>query len=232
MRPGCNAMLKDYSEVEDNAISIDRFLRDNCKTRIKPTLLRDVKTEALLVFARTALERYFFQIEEKECHLSVGTQADTAYVYDTLRELRDKLQECVVNVDYLLTLVKYSEKYPHLKKLAKYEEPLRDYYNAMAQKVVNHFSNKPSFIPEFLVICILSHWIVEEEKSVHLYPFLYDIDFGLLIDKFEAHRQYFEQNNDGIIADMHNVSVSIVEKLKNKKYKANSSRVSKTRKKK
>ena len=35
----------------------------NCTARIKPSLLRDVKTEALLVFVRTALERYFEQIE-------------------------------------------------------------------------------------------------------------------------------------------------------------------------
>lgn len=225
-------MLKDHSEVEDNAQAIDRFLADNCKKRIKPAILRDVKTEALLVFARTALERYFTLVEEKECSLVIGTQEDTAYVYTVLLDLRDKLQECVVNVDYLLTLTKYSDKYPHIKRLAKYEEPLRDYYNAMAQKVVNHFSDRPSFIPEFLVICILSHWVVEEEKSVHLYPFLKEIDFVLLIDKFEANRNSFEQNNEDIIADMHSVAVSIVEKLKNKKYKVNSGRVSKTRKKK
>lgn len=225
-------MLQDFSAVEDNALSIDNFLKDNCKNRVKPTILRDVKTEALLVFARTALERYFYQVEESACDLSVGMKADTEYVYDTLKGLRDKLQECVVNVDYLITLAKYANKYPHLKKLAKYEEPLKEYYNAMAQKVVSHFSDKPSFIPEFLVICILSHWILEEEKSVHLYPFLKEIDFSLLIDKFETNREYFEQNNEGIIEDMHNVSVSIVEKLKEKKYKANPKRVSKVRSKK
>ena len=224
-------MLKDCSMVEDNAISINSFLKDNCKNRVKPAILRDVKTEALLVFARTALERYFFQVEESEYDLSVGMKADTEYVYDTLRILRDKLQESVVNVDYLMTLAKYADKYPHLKRLAKYEEPLRDYYNAMAQKVSSHFSNKPSFIPEFLVICVLSHWILEEEKSVDLYPFLKEIDFALLIDKFETNREYFEQNDNGIIEDIHNVSVRIVEKLKEKKYKANTGRVSKTRKK-
>lgn len=33
----------------------------SCKNRIKPLLLRDVKTEALLVFVRTTLEDYFNQ---------------------------------------------------------------------------------------------------------------------------------------------------------------------------
>jgi hypothetical protein len=34
----------------------------SCKNRIKPLLLRDVKTEALLVFVRTTLEDYFIRL--------------------------------------------------------------------------------------------------------------------------------------------------------------------------
>ena len=33
------------------------------KNRIKPKLLRDIKTEALLVFIRTTLEQNFYEIE-------------------------------------------------------------------------------------------------------------------------------------------------------------------------
>ena len=35
----------------------------NCKNRVKPRLLRDVKTEALLVFIRTTLEQSLYQID-------------------------------------------------------------------------------------------------------------------------------------------------------------------------
>ena len=42
---------------------------NNCKNRVKPKLLREQKTEALLVFIRTTLEQYFkdlhYDIEEK-----------------------------------------------------------------------------------------------------------------------------------------------------------------------
>ena len=41
----------------------DIVLNTNCKNRIKPKLIRDVKTEALLVFARTALERFFAKMK-------------------------------------------------------------------------------------------------------------------------------------------------------------------------
>ena len=37
----------------------------NCPNRIKPKLLREQKTEALLVFIRTTLEQSFKEIKEK-----------------------------------------------------------------------------------------------------------------------------------------------------------------------
>ncbi len=225
-------MLIDNSLAESKNIEIDHIVSDNCKKRIKPTMLRDVKTEALLVFARTALERFFLNLDEKNLHPTVGTDANTSYVYNTLRDLRDKLQECVVNVDYLINLVQSAKKYPELGKLAKYEEPLISYYDVMAHKVANYFSDKPAYLPEFLIICTLSHWILEEEKSIKMYPFLKDIDFTLLIDIFETYRHEFEKDDECIITDIHNVSLAIVEKLKTKKYKVNKQRVSKTRKKK
>lgn len=226
-------MLNNFSAPENDTIdSIENFLKFNAKNRIRPTLLRDVKTEALLVFVRTALERYFLQMEECDYKPSMGTQEDTTYVYGTLTALRDKLQESVVNADYLITVVKSAEKYPSFRQIAKYEAPLISYYNAMAQKVANHFYNKFASLPEFLVICVLSHWILEEEKSIHLYPFLKDIDFMSLIDKFEMNRENFQKNNECIISDIHAVAVDIVEKLKEKKFKVSSDRISKTRKKK
>ncbi len=40
-----------------------------CRNRVKPKL-RDIKTEALLVFVRTTLEDYFYQIEKGSCFLN------------------------------------------------------------------------------------------------------------------------------------------------------------------
>lgn len=225
-------MLIDNSLAESKHLEIGHIISENCKNRIKPMMLRDVKTEALLVFARTALERFFENLDENNLQPFIGTEADTAYIYTTLRDLSQRLQECVVNVDYLINLVQSAKTYPELRRLAKHEEPLIAYYDVMAHKVANYFSDKPAYIPEFLIICTLSHWILEEEKSVALYPFLKEIDFALLIDTFETYRHEFEKENVCLITDIHNVSLVIVEKLKNKKYKANKQRASKTRKKK
>ena len=35
-----------------------------CSNRIKPKLLRDIKTEALLAFIRTTLEEYFKELDK------------------------------------------------------------------------------------------------------------------------------------------------------------------------
>jgi len=224
-------MLKNII-VEEHTKNISGIeMTKTCPHRIKPTMLNGVKTEALLVFARTALERYFLYIEEQKYTPEVGDTQDTKYVYNTLLELKNNLQEFVVNADYLISIVQGAKVNLELKKIAKYEEPLINYYDVMARTVSDYYLNKPAYIPEFLVVCVLSHWILEEEKSVELYPFLKDIDFTLLISKFELNRSTFKTDDACTIADTFKVSDKIIERLKKIKYKANKERISKTRKK-
>lgn len=211
---------------------INKLINDNCTNRIKSVLLTDVKTEAILVFSRTALERYFAQIDEVGFKATVGEDSDTSYVYGTLRKLLKNLQESVVNVDYFIKLAQESKKSPQLKELAKFEDPLISYYDVMAKEVAKYYAGKTAYLPEFLIICVLSNWLLEEEKSVNQYPFLKDIDFLELMSKFESNRKFFEQEDKCTIAEIHEVSSLIVEKLKNKKYKVQNKRISKARKKK
>lgn len=224
-------MLRNLA-IDDSIKEIEKQkINNSCENRIKPTMLSGVKTEAILVFARTALERYFIHIKELKYTPKVGSEEDTEYVYKTLLGLKNYLQECVVNADYLISLVQGAKVNAKLRQLAKHEEPLMNYYDTMAHKVSTHYLNKPAYIPEFLVICVLANWIVEEEKSIDLYPYLQTIDFEQLISKFELNREEFEKDNECIISDILSVSNTIVEKLKNTKYKVNKERISKTRKK-
>ena len=213
------------------AIPTNNYLSDNCTNRIKPSLLRDVKTEALLVFARTALERYFAEFGEANMQTVMGENKEFSYVYTTLGKLLTHLQESVVNVDYLINLAQVENTHPAFKALSKQEEPLVGYYNIMAQKVRNHYAGKPAYLPELLVVCVLGEWILGEEKSTHIYPFLNDIDFLELIGKFEDHRKHFYRDDECKISEIHELSLKITEKLKNHKYKVNKSRVSKARRK-
>jgi hypothetical protein len=210
------------------------MIQDNCtKKRIKPRLLRDVKTEALLVFSRTALERFFERVDNNDWQPIVGTDDETIYIYDTLRGLKDQLQECVVNVDYLINLVQSAKKYPELRSLAKFEEPLIVYYDVLAKKVeVNIPTDQIWWIPELVVVCTLSHWVLENERSTVLYPFLKEIDYTTLIEKFELYGKNLDGEKKDIVINMHKIAVELIEKLEKTKYKVNKARVSKTRKKK
>ncbi len=211
---------------------INNFISNNCRNRVRPTMLRDVKTEALLVFCRTALERYFAKIDEAEYKATVGTDADTTYVYETLRDLLANLQDSVVNVDYFLDLVGLSKQHSMFRQLAKSEEPLINYYDVMAKVIRDHYEDKPAYLPEFLVVCVLDNWIAGEERSIELYPFLKNIDFLELMSKFEENRKYFEKEDECMVKELHQLSDKVTLNLKSYKYKANKTRISKTRKKK
>lgn len=205
------------------------IINTNCKNRIKPNLIRDMKTEALLVFARTALERFFKKNKNDIIH-NLGTIEDTKFVYESLWNLKLKLEDTVVNVEYLIDLVNSSKVQPELQRLAKYEEPLMVYYDAMAKRIEFHIPEEKVFMPEFLVLCTLSHWVVEEEKSISLYPFLSEFDYLKLIEKFELSSLSNIDDKQNVM-EIHRISTDLIETLKRTKYRFNRSRISKTRKK-
>ena len=206
-------------------------IKQNCSNRIKPKLLREQKTEALLVFIRTTLEQSFEQIDTQGYQVQIGSDEDTQYIYDILRELKDSLKECVVNSSYLRSLVSTSHKNQVLKMLAKKEEPLMVYYDAIVKGIEINLVNGTKWIPELMVISLLSEWVIEEEKSIHLYPFLGKIDYIDLIDKFDNTKFTIDKNKKDVIMNMYRISADLIKRLKNTTYKMNINRKSKSRKK-
>ncbi len=204
------------------------LLNNSCKNRIRPTFGRDVKTEALLVFVRTALERGFKRVDEDNFKTKVGNEEDTKYVYNNLRRLNSQLNKCVVNADYLLSVMQNAKTNPKFKATAKKEEPLILYYDALAKRIDFHSKTQKIFVPELIILCMLSQWINEEDKSIALYPFLKEYNFLLLIEKYELNSKNEQKKT---MLDMFRISADLVNILNNTKYKYNKERVSKTRKK-
>jgi hypothetical protein len=204
------------------------LLNNNCKTRIRPTFGRDVKTEGLLVFVRTALEKGFKRVDDENFKPKVGNKEDTKYVYNNLRRLSNQLKECVVNADYLLSVMQNAKTNPNLQSTAKNEEPLILYYDALAKRIDFHSKTQKIFVPELIVLCMLSQWINEEDKSIALYPFLKEYNFLLLIEKYELNSKNEQKKT---MLEMFRIASDLVNILNNSKYKYNKERVSKTRKK-
>lgn len=186
----------------------------NCPNRIKPKLLREQKTEALLVFIRTTLEQSFDKIEQENFYLEIGTPEDTKYIYDILKDLRDKLKECVVNSSYLQSIIANSGKNAVFSMLANKERPLMIYYDSIVKEIEINLSNGTQWIPELMVISLLSQWILEEEKSVYLYPFLKDINYIELIDIYDKSKQNEDENKKEVVMNMYRLSTKLIEKLK------------------
>ena len=190
-----------------------------CKNRIKPLLLRDVKTEALLVFIRTTLEDYFKQIENSSYYFELGSKEDNQFVFNELKKLLEKLQDTVINSSYLRSLIENAPKYPSLKVLAKREEPLMVYYDSLVKTIERLLKDGNSWIPELIVIALLSEWIIEEEKSTYFYPFLNDINYLDLLSRYDNAKIGLDKDKKEIMLNMYKISSTLIEKLKNTKYK-------------
>ena len=195
-----------------------------CKNRVKPKLLRDVKTEALLVFIRTTLEQSFYQIDNVGYNFLLGNDEDNEYVYSTLKKLLIQLEDTVINSSYLRSLIENSHKNATLKVLAKKEEPLMVYYDTLVKTIESSLPNGSSWIPELVVVSLLSEWIIEEEKSTYFYPFLKDLDYMDLINRYDHCKKDLDDEKKEIIMSMYKISSKLIDKLKKVEYKMNTNR--------
>lgn len=193
-----------------------------CRNRVKPKLLRDIKTEALLVFVRTTLEDYFYQIEKGSYFFKLSNEEDMKYVHNNLRKLLDYLEDSVINSSYLRSLIENANKNASLRLLAKKEEHLMVYYDSLVKSIERQLPNGTFWIPELIVICLLSEWIVEEEKSIYFYPFLKDFDYIDLINRYEVIKKDLEVDKKEVILNMFIISTKLIEKLKKVDFKFNS----------
>ncbi|RBQ31826.1 hypothetical protein CRU92_06365 [Arcobacter sp. FW59] len=196
----------------------------NCKNRIKPVLLRDVKTEALLVFIRTTLEDYFYQIENSGYHFQLGTPEDNEFITSNLKSLLKYLQDTVINSSYLRSLIENCSKKPSLKFIAKKEEPLMIYYDSLVKSIEKELDNGSFWIPELIVLSLLSEWIIEEEKSTYFYPYLKEFNYVELLNCYDKAKIGLEADNKDVIMRMYKISTILISDLKNSKYKINNTR--------
>ena len=208
------------------------FLRKNmtCKNRVKPKLLRDIKTEALLVFIRTTLEQSFQQIDNVGYNFRLGNDEDNEVVYSSLKALLEQLQDTVINSTYLRSLIENAHKNATLKVLAKKEEPLMIYYDTLVKTIEVCLPNGSFWIPELVVISLLSEWIIEEEKTAYFYPYLKDMNYLDLINRYDNSKKDLDNEKKEIIMNMYKISSKLIEKLKKAEYKINTSRKKSKRK--
>lgn len=184
-----------------------------------------------MVFVRTTLEDYFNQINKSGYYFQLGNENDNELVSSQLKKLLINLQDTIINSSYLKSLIETASKNPSLKVIAKKEEPLIVYYDSLVKEIEKSLVNGSFWIPELVVICLLSEWIIEEEKSTFFYPYLKEFDYVSLLNCYDKAKIDLDKEKKEIVMSMYKISSKLIEKLKKVEYKVNTSRKKVKRKK-
>jgi len=204
----------------------------NTPAQICIKLLRDIKTDALLIYIKTVIEELLENIKNETYKIDLGYENFNKEIEKNIIELNTKLDKTIINAYELKSFMAYQQTKQVNNKLLPNDEALVFYYNTIVKQIETQLKEGELWIPEQIILALLSEWVVEEEKSTIFYTFLNDFDYLRLLSYYETARNNEKNINlrENIIR-MYQISSSMIKRLKNSKYKINSSRKSKMRKK-
>ena len=204
----------------------------NTPAQICIKLLRDIKTNALLIYIKTVIEELLENIKNETYKIDLGYENFNKKIEENIIELNIKLDKTIINAYELKSFMAYQQMKQINHKLLPNDEALVFYYNTIVKQIETQLKEGELWIPEQIVLALLSEWVLEEEKSTIFYTFLNDFDYLRLLSYYETARNNEKNINlrENIIR-MYQISSSMIKRLKNSKYKINSSRKSKMRKK-
>ncbi|MDD2886780.1 MAG: hypothetical protein PHY66_03185 [Aliarcobacter sp.] len=204
----------------------------NNQPKICIKLLRDIKTDALLIYIKTVIEELLENIEKDKYKIDLGYEEFNKEIEKNIIELNKELDKTIINAYELKSFMTYQQARQVNHKLLPNDEALVFYYNTLVKQIETQLLEGDLWIPEQIVLALLSEWILEEEKSIIFYSFLNNFDYLKLLGYYEIARNNEKNTNlKGNIVKMYQISSSMIKRLKNSKYKINSSRKSKMRKK-
>ena len=202
----------------------------NFNPQIKLKLLRDFKTDALLIYIKTVIEELLANIKNNTYKIDLGNTEFNIEIEENIKILNSHLSKTIINAYELKAFMSYSQIRTKNTKLLPNDEALVFYYNSIVRQIELQLQEGDIWIPEQIVLSLLSEWILEENKSIVLYPFLNEIDYLKLLGYYEMARNNEKKNHlrENIIT-MYKISSSMIKRLKNSKYRVDSSRKSKKR---
>lgn len=195
-------------------------------------LLRDIKTDALLIYIKTVIEELLENIKNEKYKIDLGYEEFNKEIEKNIVELNTKLDKTIINAYELKSFMAYQQLKQSNHKLLPNDEALVFYYNTIVKQIETQLVEGELWIPEQIVLSLLSEWVLEEEKSTIFYTFLNDFDYLKLLGYYEIARNNEKKTSLKYnIIKMYQISSAMIKRLKNSKYKINSSRKSKMRKK-
>jgi len=195
-------------------------------------LLRDIKTDALLIYIKTVIEELLQNVKDEKYKIELGYEAFNKEIEQNIIKLNEKLNSTIINAYQLKSFMAYQQTKQANHKLLPNDEALVFYYNTLVKQIETQLVEGELWIPEQIILALLSEWVLEEEKSIIFYSFLKEFDYVKLLGLYELARNNEKNPNlKSNIKKMYQISSLMIKKLKNSKYKINSTRKSKLRKK-
>lgn len=184
-------------------------------------MLREKKTEALLIFVRTTLEDTFRESDLLNVEYLNCQKENLDFIEMKLKTLLDYLQQNVNNANSFISISKKIKQDHKAFYLLKQQEATFTYYRSLVNGLEYHLHKQDKWIPELVVIALLSEWILEEEKSIKSYPFLNNFDFVFLLEKYEELRKLSTNEEKEMIMKMFKLSSDLISRLKKSTIKKN-----------
>mgnify|MGYP003527987934 CR=1 FL=1 len=191
----------------------------NTPAQICIKLLRDIKTDALLIYIKTVIEELLENIKNETYKVDLGYENFNKEIEENIIELNIKLDKTIINAYELKSFMAYQQMKQTNHKLLPNDEALVFYYNTIVKQIETQLKEGELWIPEQIVLALLSEWVLEEEKSTIFYTFLNDFDYLRLLSYYETARNNEKNINlRNNILKMYQISSSMIKRLKNSKY--------------
>jgi hypothetical protein len=198
--------------------------------KIKIKLLRDIKTDALLIYIRSVLEDLIEKINKNKYKINLGYEEFNEEIKTNVLFLLKNLKKSVLNAHELKEVIYVEQNRRANNKLLPDDEALIFYYNTIVKDIESKLCEGEPWIPEQVIFALLSEWIEEENKSIYFYSFLNEINYTKLLGFYEYARNQEEDKDLKVnVLKMYKISNSMIKKLKNVRYRVNSNRKSKKR---
>jgi len=190
--------------------------------KIKVKLLREIKTDALLIYIRSVLEELLAKIEKNEYSINLGYDEFNEEIKNNVLFLLSNLQKSILNANELKKIIVMEQNKRPNKRLLPDDEALILYYNTLVLQIESVLHEGEPWIPEQVIFALLSEWVIEESKSTYFYPFLNEIDYLKLLNYYEQiAKEEVETDIKSNVLKMYEIASSMIRKLKNCKYKIN-----------
>jgi len=175
-------------------------------------ILKDVKTESLLIYIKSVLEDLTKKLENDRYKIDLKNEKINDEIKKNIYFLYTNLQKSV------FTQTELSSKLKLIKDGKNRYKSLAYYYNTLIKQKNSFTDEIDHWIPEHIIFSLLCEWVIEEEKSTSSFEFLNNIDYVKILSFYEEMGSTKQYRKD--LLKMYKVSNSMIKQLKDSKYKS------------